>query len=118
MEYEMIWDSNIGEAYPIKKAKVKLKEFNPSDAPKLYYNSDELIGLNIGKLEHIKLVFLNTNIIPSYIESIDEASFPVRMITIDYEKIILKNANYDYLYVQRSQKDLFFELILGEEYVK
>jgi hypothetical protein len=86
-------------------------------SPKMFYTPDE-----IEYDDHIiKISFMNTSIVPPIapykdrLYNRDFSEHQLRLTYMTYEKVILKNSLYDYVYVQEGQKEKFLEMYLGIE---
>jgi len=88
----------------------KKKENIGLQSPRLFYTPEEI------KYDYpvVHIQFTNTSIAKLYFDELN-SQISLKEYALEYERVELRNAKYDYVYVQKGQKELFLEMYMNEK---
>jgi len=98
------------EAFPEPKAKLTKRTIIGYSSPKMFYTPDEIEQ----DIPVIKLAFTNNNVIKLFLrEFYKPTDIQIIQYLLTYKKVILTNCEYEFVYVQEGQEELFLEMYMG-----
>jgi len=84
-------------------------EIDGTSSPKMFYTPNELRKYNT-KVPRMQIAFISFGLLDD-----GHNNLTCLRTTLNYTKIIIKNAKYNFVFVQDEQIDLFKEMYFGEK---